>query len=150
MKKFRFSLVKAVLLSLLMFPIMANAETFAVIVNKANAMSADKASMTQTLRRLYLADTTSWPNGEASRPILPDESAAAYQAMLDTIIGMSGSEWATHWVRLKQQTGQTPPQSFNERMAIRVVERSAGGVAVVPVETAKGSSDVRVLMEFTN
>ena len=145
----RFILLSTMLSVMLMTPVMAKAETFAVIVNKDNSMSADKETMIQTLQRLYLADTTSWPNGEASRPILPEESAAAYKAMLDTIVGMSGSEWATHWVRLKQKTGQTPPQSFNERMALKVVERTAGGLAVVPIEIAKSSSDVRVLMEFT-
>lgn len=146
MKHFINGLLAILILS---FSSVVLAEGFALVVNPANSVSGSEGELKQTIKRLYLSERTDWPDGNKARPIMPMEGSPEYSALFDSVLEMSTAEWATHWVRLKQQTGQTPPQNFNGRMALKVVERSEGGMAFLPLTEAEAAGgSVKILLRI--
>jgi len=126
------------------------AAEYAIVVHSANNYSASDGEARQLVKRLYLKEITDWPSsGEAVRFYTPGSSDPAMSAFVDKVLGMTEASVASHWLNVKQQTGETPPREVpSARMLQKLVERYEGALGVVPADAVSG--DVRVLFKFTD
>lgn len=118
----------------------------AVVVNAGNDFSGTTAEKREIAAQLFLGQRSQWPSGTPSKPIL--RTSETHSAMLTEVLGMSRGDWAEHWVRQKQQSGETPPREVGRAgMAQRFVARDPGGITVVS-ETEAGQLDdgVKILV----
>lgn len=130
----------------------AAAGEFAVIVNAANTYKAPDAEARQTVKRIFLKELSKWPDGPSAKPVDRDDESAARQALLRSVIGISAAQWASHWLDLKQKTGQTPPRQVrSDEMVFKLIQADPGAVSVAD-KGAVGAlpPGVKVLFTFTS
>lgn len=123
---------------------------YVVIVNAGNDASGDIGSLKQLVKRQFLKQQTSWPNKEPSLPFARGADSAAHKAFLQNVLAMSQAEIDTHFLRLKQTTGETPPRQIGStRILIRQVTNKAGAFGIIEKSDAASlSAEVRILFEF--
>ena len=123
---------------------------YAVVVNNANSLSGDDASMMKTVKKIFLKDQTAWPGGVDSKPFDRPADSEAHNSFRDQVLGMSEAELSEHWIKLKQKTGDTPPREVaSEAMLIKFVQKYEGAMGVVSSAKATAAGDkVKILFTF--
>ena len=143
----RWAILKsAFAITVLMMAQSVMAEPVAVVVNKDNGVDLNEADARELVSDIFKRDRSSWPNGEDARPV--SREGATQDTLREEILGMSRSEWDSHWISKKQRSGETPPRQVGStRMAVRLVERDPGGVTLLDeTEMDRYGSNVRVLL----
>jgi hypothetical protein len=128
----------------------AYADSYAVIVNAENNYSGDKVAAINVVKRLYLKQQNSWPNGGKAKSLARKNGSPIQKAFIKSVLGMSEAELAGHWISLKQKTGETPPRSVrSEKIIIKLVEKNITGVAFIEEGAVeKLSSKAKILFTF--
>lgn len=122
--------------------------TFALIVNANNTAKETGEAARKVVKTLYLKDLTQWAGGAEAKPYARETNSAEHAAFLKAVLGMSEAELARHWLRLKNQSGTTPPKEVDrDRLLVKYVARHDGAFGVVKLENAK-TDGVRILFEF--
>lgn len=105
------------------------AEKLVVIVNKKNSVS--NLSQAQ-VRRIFLRETKSWPNGSRAKVLVPNDRNPIKGKFLSGILEMSEEGYVEYWLKEKQLAGQSEPAGVpSDRLSMRLVNRSAKAVSVV-------------------
>ncbi len=129
----------------------ASAESYTVVVNAKNNMSAaDKEAAIIQVKRIYLKETKNWPGGQAAVPFSGKKTKPVFMALLAGVLSMSQSEYDAYWARLKQTTGDTPPRSVGSKnILLKLIARDAGAIGIISSSEA-GSlpNTVKTLFEF--
>ncbi|MDQ7018011.1 MAG: hypothetical protein Q9M33_02495 [Robiginitomaculum sp.] len=128
----------------------AQAQTFAVIVNAENNFTGDENTKRTQIKRLYLKEQTAWPGGVESIPFGREAGSPEQVAFEKSVLAMSNSEIESHWLKLKQIRGETPPRGIGSvRILARQVGKKPGAFGVVLASEAATIDGAKVLFEFT-
>lgn len=128
----------------------AQAADYAVVVNAANAYSADEADMKNVVKRIYLKQQTSWPNGTEGEPFAREDSSAEQTAFNAAVLGMDAAAHSDYWIKLKQTEGSVAPRSVGaSSILMRQIARKPGGFGVVAASEPLVDG-VKVLFKFSN
>ena len=120
-----------------------------MIVNANNPAKEAGVDAQKIVKTLYLKDLTQWSDGAEAKPYGREAASAEHAAFLKTVLGMSEAELARHWLRLKNQSGTTPPKEVDgDRLLVKHVTRHDGAFGVVKLKSAKADG-VRILFEFS-
>lgn len=130
----------------------ATAGDYAIVVNAANQFSGSNEAIKQQVRRIFLKEQSTWPDKAPGIPFDREAASPSHAAFLSQVLGMSQSQIETHWLRLKQTAGETPPREVGSaRILLRLIGREAGGMGVVEVSELEGApAKVKVLFTFSD
>ncbi|MFQ5347550.1 MAG: hypothetical protein ACE5ED_06860 [Rhodothalassiaceae bacterium] len=145
----RFGLVVALVAR---FVATAHAADYVVLVNADNPLLDSGANAQETVKRLFLKELTSWPGGVAAKPLGRTKASPAHAAFVAKVLGMSESELETHWLRLKQTRGETPPREVGSTLILfRQIARDPGAFAPATAEEALDAPpETAVLFRFSD
>lgn len=131
-------------------PLPANAGEFVVVVNAANPANPADAGNRETISRLFLKQLGQWPHGEAARPFAGKSSAPEMAAFREKVLGMSEAALATHWLSVKQKTGETPPREVpSARVMLKLIGQYPGAFGIIKAADFDGSDGkTKLLFEF--
>jgi len=82
---------------LLSFSALCAAKSYAVIVNKANAV--EKIS-TRDLKRIFLGEKTTWPDNKENIRVAVFKKGAVHKEFLKDIVKKSPLRFSIHWKRI--------------------------------------------------
>lgn len=124
----------------------AMAQSFAIVVNSANAGSAD----TSLIKNLYLKKQTSWGGGAEAVPLARSAGSPEQEAFLSSVLGMSQSDLDNYWASEKSKTGATGPREVGStNILLRQIGRKPGAFGVVSAAEASALPEgVKVLSKF--
>ena len=122
---------------------LAQAEV-AVIVSASNGNgSLDK----DTIERIFLGKTSSFPDGSQAIPVDQNEGSAAREAFNDKVLAKSSSQLKAYWSRLIFTGKGTPPkESGNDADVVALVAKNPNLVGYVDAAAVDGS--VKVVYKF--
>ncbi len=122
---------------------LAQAEV-AVIVSASNGNgSLDK----DTIERIFLGKTSSFPDGSQAIPVDQNEGSAAREAFNDKVLGKSSSQLKAYWSRLIFTGKGTPPkESGSDADVVSLVAKNPNLVGYVDAAAVDGS--VKVVYTF--
>lgn len=128
----------------------AVAPIYMLVVNANNRFSDNELVMKEQIKRLYLKQQLNWPNDEQSLPFDRPDDNPAHTAFVTQVLQMTTGELDTHWQRLKQTTGETPPDAVSSvRSLLRQIAQNKGAFSVIEEgETRKIPAKVRILFRF--
>ena len=128
------------------------AEEFAIIVNAANNTQGSDKEMRQQVRRIFMKQQSTWTGNISAFPLDRNKNDATHIAFLKNIIRMSEQEIASHWLRVKQQQGTTPPRIVGStRILLRLVEKKEGGMGIVKIsDLSNAPKTIKVLFRFND
>lgn len=128
----------------------ANAEDYAVIINKQNSFTGSEEKIANEVRLLFLKEKFRWGNGILSIPISIPKKSAAFVAFREEVLNMSEEQLKSHWVRIKQLNGDPAPREVSsEHLITRLVARDPGSFGIVSKKTSEKLNDkVKVLFTF--
>lgn len=123
--------------------------SFAVVVSAENPHTDSPERLLGLVRQLFLKERGEWPGGDESRPFSVESGDPLHTAFLGSVLNMSESELARHWISLKQRTGQTAPREVgSSRLLGKLVSKYPGAMGLMTVEDAAEAEGVRVLLTF--
>jgi hypothetical protein len=93
----------------LTFPFLSWAD-FVVVVNKQNGNMLQESDV----RKLYLGQMTTFPNGEKAEPLMLIEGSAVRQHFLKKILQTTESRYISIWAKLLFTGNGTPPTEFKD------------------------------------
>ena len=121
----------------------AMAET-AVIVSNSNPNAPMDAD---TISRIFLGKTSSFPDGSAAVPIDQNEGSAVRDGFTDKILGKNASQLKAYWSRLIFTGKGTPPKESGSDADIKaLVAKNPNLVGYVDSSAVDGS--VKVVYKF--
>lgn len=122
----------------------------AVVVNAANGFSGDQTEMVQTIKRIYLKQATSWPDGEQAVPFVVGADSPVFTKFSADVLGMSQSEINDHWTKVKQTDGETPPREIGSASILfRQIGRKTGAFGLVSdADAANLPEGVKILFTY--
>jgi ABC-type phosphate transport system substrate-binding protein len=89
-----------------------------VIVSASNANSSlDK----NTVSKIFLGKTKSFPDGSQAVPVDQDEDSAARESFSSTILGKSDSQLKSYWSRLIFTGKGTPPKASGDDASVKAL-----------------------------
>ena len=122
----------------------------AVIVNQGNPISGTSDELRSLVVRLFLKQQKDWPSNILCRIYDRESDSAEHQQFVERILNMSEGKLSTHWVKMKQLSGETPPRVIrSSSILLRFIQKHQGGIGIVKKEESKKlSSSVKVLFTF--
>lgn len=119
------------------------AET-AVIVSASNGnASIDK----NTISKIFLGKTKSFPDGSQALPIDQDDGTATRDSFNSNILGKSASQLKSYWSRLIFTGKGTPPKQSGNDAAIKgLVANNPNMIGYIDAGSVDGS--VKVVLKF--
>lgn len=132
------------------FPSLSLAQDFVVLVNAENTISGSDDELKLEVKRLFLQQKKRWNSGLDAAPLAPLEDSDAYDAFLNQVLKMEKNQLEQFWRKARQKSGTTPTRPVrSDRLAIRLVEKKAGGFAVISTEsTFDLPENTRILFAF--
>jgi len=118
------------LLSLSLFSTTTYADSYAAIIN-GNSYANNRAEARNVLKQMYLKQKGTWPGDSKAQTI-------------------AQADVASHWISLKQKTGETPPRSVTSiRTILKLIGHRKGAFAIVDSETANNlKSNIKIFFSF--
>ena len=125
-------------------------DSFAIIVNSDNPLSGTSEELTSVVRRLFLKQQRDWPNHVSSRVYDREPQSLEHQQFVEQILKMSGGRLSSHWVKMKQVSGDTPPRVIRSHpILLRFIAKHKGGMGIVQMEEVKNlPPTIKVLFTF--
>lgn len=116
----------------------------AVIVSASNGnASIDK----NTISKIFLGKTKSFPDGSQALPIDQDDGTAARDSFNSNILGKSASQLKSYWSRLIFTGKGTPPKQSGNDAAIKgLVANNPNMIGYIDAGSVDGS--VKVVLKF--
>lgn len=131
---------------------LAEDKTYLVVVNANNPFSREESFMRNVVKRVYLKQKSSWVSSLKAVTYARPLESASHKAFIREVLGMSQSELDTHWLRLKQTTGEARPREVaSGRNVLRQIANNQGAFSVIEEgETRRLNDQVRVLFRFSS
>lgn len=125
-------------------------ESIAIIVNRNNSLSGTPEELTSLVARLFLKQQRDWPNDVPSRVYDREPDSPEHQLFVERVLKMSEGRLSSHWVKMKQLSGETPPRVIrSRRILLRFIEKHKGGIGIVKTDDVKGlPPSIKVLFKF--
>ena len=125
-------------------------DSFAVIVNRDNPLSGTSEKLTSLVARLFLKQQRDWPNQVPSRVYDREADSPEHQQFVEYILKMSEGRLSSHWVKMKQVSGETPPRVIRSKnILFRFLVKHKGGIGIVKSKEAKSlPPSLKVLFRF--
>lgn len=128
MPRFLFSLFLTML-----FAAPAAAQDFKVIVNSANSTTELDRTVAS---KLFLRQSSKFPNGTAAQPVDHDKSSALRESFSKTVLGRSASAVATFWQQqIFSGKEMPPPVKPSDAEVIAYIKATPGGIGYVSAGT---------------
>ncbi len=130
----------------------ARAADYVVLVNSENPLLDSNVDAKETVKRLFLKELSSWPGDGPALPLGRSKSSPAEAAFISKVLGMTRAELDTHWLRLKQTRGETPPREVGSPLILfRQISRNRGAFAPATADEALDApAEVAVLFRFSD
>ncbi len=130
----------------------ARAADYALLVNADNPLLDSKVDARETVKQLFLKELSSWPGDEAALPLARTKASPAQTAFIAKVLGMTPATLDTHWLRLKQTRGETPPREVGSTLILfRQISRNPGAFAPATADEALDApAEVAVLFRFSD
>ena len=131
----------------------ARAAEYVVLVNADNPLLDSGVDATETVKRLFLKELGSWPEGgPPALPLARTKALPAQAAFVAKVLGMTQAELDTHWLRLKQTRGETPPREVGSTLILfRQISRNPGAFAPATADEALDApAEVAILFRFSD
>lgn len=127
----------------LFFGAVVHAE-IAVIVSASNANSALDQD---TISRVFLGKTSTFPDGSQAIPVDQNEGSASREAFNDKVLGKSSSQLKAYWSRLIFTGKGTPPKESGSDADIKnLVAKNPNLIGYV--DSSVVDSSVKVVFKF--
>ncbi len=122
----------------------------AIIVNRENPISGTSKELNILVARIFLKQQKDWPNDILCRAYDRELDSAEHQQFVEHILKMSEGTLSTHWVKMKQLSGETPPRVIRSSgILFRFIEKHKGGIGIVKQEEVrKLPPSIKVLFGF--
>ncbi len=113
----------------------AAADDYVVIVNKANPLASISAA---DLRKMFMGEKNSWPNGTAVTAITPRADAPEYNLAIKRATGMPAADFKRYLIQLSFLGKTVPPPRTLATPAViaHFVGASPGAISCVPADVA--------------
>ncbi len=140
--------IPALLLPLLLAQSPADLEAapfeYAVVVHQDNPMTAISS---ERLRRIFRSEMREWPTGRTIELLLPRAGTDEKSMLLQKVYGMNDLQLRRYWLQLVYQNRivDLPMSVPSATVALQIVGRTKGGVAVVPAKSPTERFGARVL-----
>lgn len=130
-----------------------SSDPFLVVVNSANTFAADEDTMKTVLGRLFLSDQKNWPDGAEAIVFARADQSAEQLAFRDVVLDKSETELSTHWLKMKQVNGESPPRAISSsRILLRQINMKPDAVSIITKRDfdahAHAFDQVQVLFSF--
>lgn len=148
--RFRTSMLALLLAASALFPSLGFAGNFVVVGQAANPYSGSPDATRQLVARLFLKQLTAWPNGAAAKVYAAPSGSAEMSAFRDKVLTMNEGALASHWLTLKQKTGETPPREVGSSNIMgKLIAQSPGALGIMKKsDFDAGTSGLKVLLEI--
>lgn len=123
----------------------ARAEDLAVIVNAKNPVG--NLSPTE-IRKYFLKEKQTWPNGEKIRSVDRNGNSAERRAFLEKVLKLSEDEMEHYWISLRYQKGvAVPPRLNTDQEVVEYVAAYEGAIGFVNSKSigAGQKSEIKVI-----
>lgn len=136
-------------LLLLVLSVPLRADSFFMVVNKANPILSQGETAKRKVARLYLGERQKWPHGEEAKPIARRDISVAHLALLSEVLGMTQTELDRHWRSRKQTAGiSRPVEIVSAGIALRMVAAMPGAFVMISANERKSLPEgVAILFE---
>ena len=126
------------------------AAKYAVVINAENAAAQGMDDPRSYVKTLYLKQQTTWPDGTSAAPLARRAGSPVHQAFMAEVLQMSQEEIDSHWLRMKQTQGETPPREVGSALILyRFVTKELGSVSVISADELETAPiEVEVMFEF--
>lgn len=138
------NMITGLFLSLLMFSANTTYAETAIIVSSSNANSAMDSN---TISRIYLGKSLSFPNGDQAIPIDQNEGSATRDTFNDSVLGKNSSQLKAYWSRLIFTGKGTPPKEVGDDDAVKKLV-AANPNMVGYIDSAEVDDSVKVVLTF--
>jgi ABC-type phosphate transport system substrate-binding protein len=119
------------------------ADSFVVIVNTANPLTALKA---QEVSSLFLKKTSAWADGTKASPVDLDERDSSRESFSKQIHNKSTAAVKAYWQKMIFSGRDVPPpEKASPDQVVSFVKANPGGIGYVPAGTPLGAG-VKVLV----
>jgi ABC-type phosphate transport system substrate-binding protein len=117
------------------------ADALAIIVNHANPV--DRLTLPE-LRRIFMLETQTWPNGRKITLVLRQEGQPERAEAIRLICGLSGSEYSRHvlYQTFRGSVGWGPRSILSAGAMLRFVFNAPGAIGYVPANEVNGTTKV--------
>jgi len=126
------------LVGLLLVPVLG-AETptgYKVVVNSANTVSTLSRD---SLSRIFLKKTTTWPNGQTAAPVDQATNAPSRRAFSKAILGRAPYEVAAYWNQMIfSGRGLPPPTKASDSEVLAFVRNNVNAIGYVAGDAKLG------------
>jgi hypothetical protein len=138
------------LLSLAAFSTASFAQTYHVVTTDLVKVGKSSDEVRNQIAQLYLKDRTSWSNGVDATPLARKADEPASAAFAKYVLMKDTNEMQSHWARLKQLRGETPPKEVRSvRTLYRLLLKYDGGFGVVEeAELSKMPPELKSIYSF--
>jgi len=115
----------------------------AIVVHPSNSNAIDA----NTVKRLYLGKSKSFPDGSQAVPVGQDEDSKVTTEFNEKVLGKSSSQVKAYWSKLIFTGKGTPPkQVANDAEVIKLVANNPNLIGYIDASKADGS--VKVVAKF--
>lgn len=120
---------------------------YAEMVVVANPQVAGNSIPRSELRRLFLGQTSNFPNGSHAVPI--DASGDHRNAFYQGILKKAPEQVSNYWARMIFTGKATPPQQVNPKDVKAMVSSTAGAISYIDSSQVDGSVKVMAVVDDT-
>jgi hypothetical protein len=119
---------------------------YKVVVNSANPVSTLSRD---SLSRIFLKKTTTWPNGQAVAPIDQATNAPSRRAFSKAILGRAPPEVAAHWNQMIfSGRGLPPPTKSSDSEVLAFVRDNPNAIGYVAGDAKLGEGVKAVTVQY--
>lgn len=128
-------------------------EKYHVLVHKASESRLGDREVLLFLKRIYLKQQTTWPDGSKVYFFARRQGSDEETAFRDVILSMNDAQLDDYWVKMKQKRGLTPPRAVSSsRILLRQLQMRANAIGVISGadfnKHAQNNPDVEILFTF--
>jgi len=147
---FRIPLAAIVIVAATMISAIGHAGELVVVGQAGNSYSGAPDATRQLLARLFLKQLTAWPNGSAAKVYAAPSGSPEMSAFRDKVLMMNEGALASHWLTLKQKTGETPPREVGSSNIMgKLIAQSPGAFGIMKKsDFAAAPGNLKVLLEI--
>jgi hypothetical protein len=119
------------------------AETLAIVVNQANPVQALTLA---ELRRIFMLDTQTWPNGRKITVVLREKGQPEREEAIRLVCDMSEVDYDHHilFQTFRGSIGWGPRSIMSAKAMLRFIFNVPGAIGYVPADDVEGTKVLRI------
>lgn len=129
----------------------AAAADYLVIANASDPITNHSENIAPRIKQLYLKESKTWRSSLLAKPFARSPGSQVQRAFEENILQMSASQLDTHWLRLKQIRGETPPRAIGStQILLRQLQRKPGAFATIKRSEYIPDENTVIILEFSS